>query len=68
MYLKNWMSKWIWALLICVVLLFIVVLSLFFATEPSQKESQDRYVINQIRLSVNPLLLYIEDHFPNLVF
>lgn len=60
------MSKWIWALLICVVLLFIVVLSLFFATEPSQEESQDKYVINQIRLSVNPLLLYIEDHFPNL--
>jgi len=65
MYLKNWMSKWIWALLICVVLLFVVVLSLFFAAEPSQEESQDKYVINQIRLSVNPLLLYIEDHFPN---
>ena len=60
------MNKWVWALVICVVLLFIGVLSLFFATETSQEESQDNYVINQIRLSVNPLLLYIEDHFPNL--
>lgn len=65
MHLKNWMNKWLWTLLICVVLLFIVVLSLYFATETSQEESQDKYVINQIRLSVNPLLLYIEDHFPN---
>ncbi len=66
MYLKNWMNKWLWTLLICVVLLFIVVLSLFFATKNSQEESQDKFVINQIRLSVNQLLLYIEDHFANL--
>ena len=63
MYLKNWMNKWFWTLLICIVLLFIGALSLFFATNKAQEESPDQYVINQIRLSVNPLLLYIEDHF-----
>lgn len=63
MYLKNWLNKWFWTLLICIVLLFIGALSLFFATHNGQEESPDQYVINQIRLSVNPLLLYIEDHF-----
>ncbi|MCR8851797.1 HAMP domain-containing sensor histidine kinase [Lysinibacillus fusiformis] len=63
MYLKNWINKWIWMLIICVGLLFIGTLALFFATHKSQEVSEDQYVINQIRLSVNQLLLYIEDHF-----
>ncbi|HBJ02849.1 MAG TPA: two-component sensor histidine kinase [Lysinibacillus sp.] len=63
MYLKNWINKWIWMLIICVGLLFIATLILFFATHKSQELSEDQYVINQIRLSVNQLLLYIEDHF-----
>ncbi|MED4887828.1 HAMP domain-containing sensor histidine kinase [Lysinibacillus fusiformis] len=63
MYLKNWINKWIWMLIICVGLLFIATLILFFATHKSQEVSEDQYVINQIRLSVNQLLLYIEDHF-----
>lgn len=63
MYLKKWINNWIWTLIICVVLLFIGTLALFFASNKSQEVSQDQYVINQIRLSVNQLLLYIEDHF-----
>lgn len=62
MYLKKWINKWIWTLIICVGLLFIGTLILFFATNKSQEVSEDQYVINQIRLSVNQLLLYIEDH------
>ena len=59
MYLKNWINKWIWMLIICVGLLFIATLILFFATHKSQEVSEAQYVINQIRLSVNQLLLYI---------
>ncbi|TQR35371.1 HAMP domain-containing histidine kinase [Lysinibacillus sphaericus] len=66
MYLKNWMKRWLWAILICVLLLFICFLTLFFTNSNRNEQPQNKYVINQIRLKVNELLLYIEDHYTNL--
>ncbi len=64
MYVKNWMKKWLWSTLICVLLLFICILTLFFTNfHRNNEEPQNEYVINQIRLKVNEQLLYIEDHF-----
>ncbi|MGE7673878.1 ATP-binding protein [Lysinibacillus sp. NPDC094403] len=66
MYLKNWMKKWLWSTLICVLLLFICFLTLFFTNFNRNEEPQNKYVINQIRLKVNELLLYIEDHYTSI--
>ncbi|MFJ7182556.1 sensor histidine kinase [Lysinibacillus xylanilyticus] len=66
MYLKNWMKKWLRSILICVLLLFICILTLFFINFQRNEEPQNEYVINQIRLKVNGHLLYIEDHFTSL--
>ncbi len=66
MYLKIWMKKWLWSILICVFLLFICFLLLLLTTVKQNKEPSNEYVINQIRLQVNNVLLYIEDHFTNL--
>lgn len=66
MYIKNWMKKWFWSILICVLLLFICFLILFFTNSNRNEKPQNDYVINQIRLEVNDLLLYIEDHFTSL--
>lgn len=66
MYLKNWMNKWLRSILICALLLFICILTLFFTNFHRNEESQNEYVINQIRLKVNELLLYIEENFTSL--
>ncbi|MEB2301706.1 HAMP domain-containing histidine kinase [Lysinibacillus xylanilyticus] len=66
MYLKNWMKRWLWVILICVLVLFICFLTLFFTNLNRHEKPQNEYVINQIRLTVNELLLYIEDHFTSL--
>jgi len=66
MYLKNWMKKWLRSILICVLLLFICILTLFFINFHRNEEPQNEYVINQIRLKINGHLLYIEDHFTSL--
>ncbi len=63
MYLKIWMKKWLWSILICVSLLFICFLLLLLTTVKQNEEPSNKYVINQIRLQVNNVLLYIEDHF-----
>ena len=60
------MKKWFWSILICVLLLFICFLILFFTNSNRNEKPQNDYVINQIRLEVNDLLLYIEDHFTSL--
>jgi len=66
MYLKNWMKRWLWVILICVLVLFICFLTLFFTNLNRNAKPQNEYVINQIRLAVNELLLYIEDHYTSL--
>ncbi|MEX3744245.1 sensor histidine kinase [Lysinibacillus xylanilyticus] len=66
MYIKNWMKNWFWSILICVLLLFICFLILFSTNSNRNEKPQNDYVINQIRLEVNDLLLYIEDHFTSL--
>lgn len=66
MYLKSWMKKWLWSILICVFLLFTCFLLLLLTTVKLNKEPSNEYVINQIRLQVNNVLLYIEDHFTSL--
>ncbi|MFJ3387864.1 hypothetical protein [Lysinibacillus sp. NPDC086135] len=66
MYLKNWLKRWLWAILICVLLLFICFLTLFFTNSNRNEQPQNEYVINQIRLEENELLLYIEDLYTNL--
>ncbi|MFC9542820.1 sensor histidine kinase [Lysinibacillus sp. NPDC056959] len=66
MYLKNWMKRWLWAILLCVLVLFICFLTLFFTNLNRNEKPENEYVINQIRLAVNELLLYIEDHYTNL--
>jgi len=60
------MKKWLRSILICVLLLFICILTLFFTNFHRNEELQNEYVINQIRLKVNGQLLYIEDHFTSL--
>jgi len=66
MNLKIWMKKWQWSILICVFLLFICFLLLLLTTVKQNEEPSNEYVINQIRLQVNNVLLYIEDHFTSL--
>ena len=66
MYLKIWMKKWQWSILICVFLLFICFLLLLLTTVKQNEEPSNEYVINQIRLQVYNVLLYIEDHFTSL--
>jgi len=66
MYLKIWMKKWQWSILICVFLLFICFLLLLLTTVKQNAEPSNEYVINQIRFQVNNVLLYIEDHFTSL--
>lgn len=66
MYLKIWMKKWLWSILICVSLLFICFLLLLLTTVKQNEEPSNEYVINQIRLQVNNVYLYIEDHFTSL--
>ncbi|MGE6514646.1 sensor histidine kinase [Lysinibacillus sphaericus] len=66
MYIKKWMKKWLRAMLVFLLLLYGCVLYLFFCnSKPIEKSSNDD-VINQIRLNVNHLLSYIEEHFINI--
>ncbi|MFJ7406808.1 MULTISPECIES: ATP-binding protein [unclassified Lysinibacillus] len=66
MYLKTWMKKWLQAMFVCLFLIYGCFSYLFFINSTSPKEPNNINVINQIRLNVNHLLIYIEDHFSNL--
>ncbi|WP_028612251.1 sensor histidine kinase [Paenibacillus harenae] len=62
MSLNNWSTKWLTAVLLLLVLLtgsstYLLLYSLSNDNEPSSS-----YVINQVRLIVNPLMLYLEQN------
>lgn len=66
MYIKKWMKNWLRAILVFLLLLYGCILYLFFSNSKPVEEPNNDDVINQIRLHVNALLSYIEDHFINL--
>ncbi len=66
MYIKKWMKNWLRAILVFLLLLYGCILYLFFSNSKPVEEPNNDDVINQIRLNVNALLTYIEDHFINL--
>lgn len=66
MYVKDWLRKWLFAVIVCLLLMLGCVSYIFFKSLDSESESRIPYAINQTRLQVNDLLLYIEQHFKNL--
>lgn len=66
MYLNEWMKKWLLAVLTCLLLIAGCTIYLFIDHSNSYKEPETSYVINQTRVEVNDLLLYIEEHYHEL--
>lgn len=66
MYVKDWLRKWLLAVIVCLLLMLGCVSYLFFNRLDGESESRTPYPINQSRLQVNNLLLYIEQHYRDL--
>jgi len=63
MYLNEWMKKWFVAILICLFLIVGCGTYLFVNSLDKNSNPETSYVINQVRIKVNDLLLYIEQHY-----
>lgn len=66
MYLNEWMKKWLIAILVCLFLIVGCGTYLFVDSLDEDKELETSYVINQVRVTVNDLLLFIEQHYSTL--
>ncbi|KOS69233.1 histidine kinase [Lysinibacillus contaminans] len=66
MYVKDWLRKWLLAAIVCLLLMLGCISYLFFNSLDSDAESKTPYAINQTRLQVNDLQLYIEKHYKSL--
>lgn len=66
MYVKDWLRKWLLAVIVCLLLMLGCINYIFFNSLVSDSESRTPSVINQTRLQVNDLQLYIEQHYKNL--
>ena len=66
MYLNEWMKKWLIAIVVCLILIVGCGTYLFVSSLDKDTETETFYVINQIRLKVNDLLLYIEQNYRDL--
>lgn len=63
MYLNAWIRKWLLKVAICLFLLLICTAYLFWAPVNTERETESKAVINQVRLHVNELLLFLSDHY-----
>lgn len=60
MYLSKWMKKWLTAVSICLLIILGCGTYLFFNSYESKDELNTKYVINQVRLKVSNIMLYVE--------
>lgn len=67
MYLKDWMRKWLIAGMTCLILLWGCGAGLLL-THYSRQNSDSEAVINQVRLQVNALRLYIAEHHEHIPY
>lgn len=67
MYLNEWMKKWLVAMLVCLLLIAGCVTYMLVNNGAKDGEvDEPPLVINQVRVKVNDLLLYIERNYRNL--
>lgn len=66
MYLSKWMKKWFAGVLICIFLLVGCGTYQYINSLEHKRDPDPIYVINQVRLKVSDMLLYIEQHHPTL--
>ncbi|WP_193769084.1 HAMP domain-containing protein [Metasolibacillus meyeri] len=64
--MNEWMKKWLMAILFCLFLIVGCGIYLFVDGLNKDKEAEAPYVINPVRVKVNDLLLYIEQHYHDL--
>lgn len=71
MFLDNWLKKWLLAVMICLLIIAGCGTYLLYDKIKSENESDSKYVINQVRLQVNSIMLYLEQNseglHPNLI-
>ncbi len=62
MELKVWMRRWLFKVMVCLFLLLACLTYLWGNRFHTDKAAESRAVINQVRLSVNEMLLFLEKH------
>ncbi|MCL6612371.1 MAG: HAMP domain-containing histidine kinase [Peptococcaceae bacterium] len=63
MYLNVWIRKWLHKVVICLLLLFACTTYFFWNRVDIERETESEAVINQVRLHVNEMLLFLEKHY-----
>ncbi|MGG3801312.1 sensor histidine kinase [Metabacillus fastidiosus] len=66
MYLTKWIKGWLIAASICIVIMTGGAAYLFFDGFKNESESPPDYVINQVRLKVSDIMLYLEQYYEHL--
>ena len=66
MYFNDWMKQWLMATVVCLLLILGFASYVFINNFDRGTESETTNVINQIRLKVNDLSLYIEQYYRDL--
>jgi signal transduction histidine kinase len=62
MYLSDWIRKWFKVVLVCLLIIFGCGAGLLWDNYRSEREADSRYVINQVRLQVSEMMLYLEQY------
>lgn len=60
MYLRNWLKKWIYAVSICLVMA--IGCGAYILWGGKEDKVHTSYVINQVRIKVNEIMLFLEQH------
>lgn len=62
MSLSSWSRNWFRAVIICLTIITGCSIGLFMYIDTGDSASDPKYVINQVRITVNPIMLYLEQH------
>ncbi|MDR0268857.1 HAMP domain-containing sensor histidine kinase [Paenibacillus sp.] len=60
MYVSRWLKKWIWA--VCACLVIMMGCGAYFFWNGKEDNVQTNYVINQVRIKVSDMMLFLEDN------
>lgn len=61
MYLSQWVKKWISAVFICLVI--VIGCTAYLVLGDKEDQNDGSHVINQVRVKVNDMLLYLEENY-----
>ncbi|TCZ75968.1 HAMP domain-containing histidine kinase [Paenibacillus albiflavus] len=60
MYVSRWLKKWIWAVCLCLVI--VISCGAYIIWIGKEDNVQTNYVINQVRIKVNDMMLFLEEN------